>query len=140
MPTVATYVMASRNADAYDYSREIAGKIEAAAEAALRSLEVARRHGVKVGHGSDLLGDEIAWLNHELELKAQVLGASEVIRSATSVNAELIGRPDLGAVEPGRCADVIVVDGDPLTDISVLGDVERIAPGDEGGASIGWSA
>lgn len=126
VPTVATYVMASRDLGSYDYSPEIAGKVTAAAEAALRSLEVARRHGVRMGSGSDLLGHEIAWLNRELELKAEVLGPMEVLRSATSVNAELLGRPDLGAIEPGRCADLVAIAGDPLADIAILGDPARI--------------
>ncbi|MFF5175179.1 amidohydrolase family protein [Micromonospora sp. NPDC000089] len=121
VPTVATYVMASRHPERYDYPPEITEKVDSAANAALHSLEVAARHGVRMGSGSDLLGEEIAWLNHELELKAEVLGAAATLRSATSVNAELIGRDDLGVVEPGRRADLLIVNGDPLTDISVLG-------------------
>jgi imidazolonepropionase-like amidohydrolase len=46
---------------------------------------------------------------------------AELLRSATAVNAELIGRPGvLGVVAPGAMADVIVVDGDPLHDLTLL--------------------
>ena len=121
VPTVATYVMASRHPEKYDYTDEVSEKVSSAAEGALRSLEVARRNGVPIGSGSDLLGDEMSWLNHEHELKAEVLGASEALRSATSVNAALLGRDDIGVVDVGRRADLVVVDGDPTTDISVLG-------------------
>jgi imidazolonepropionase-like amidohydrolase len=45
----------------------------------------------------------------------------EIIRSATTINAELLGRSgELGIVAPGARADLIVVDGDPLADISLL--------------------
>jgi imidazolonepropionase-like amidohydrolase len=121
VPTVATYVMADRHSERYDYTPEIAEKVSSAAKGALHSLEIADRHGVLIGSGSDLLGEEISWLNHELELKADVLGAASTLRAATSVNAELIGRDDIGVVEPGRRADLIVVDGNPLENVGVLG-------------------
>jgi imidazolonepropionase-like amidohydrolase len=45
----------------------------------------------------------------------------EVIRSATTVNAELLNQcGELGVVAPGARADLIVVDGDPLADIALL--------------------
>lgn len=126
VPTVATYVMASRHPEKYDYPPEITEKVNSAAEGALRSLEVAAHHGVKIGSGSDLLGDELSWLNHELELKAEVLGTHQALRSATSVNAELLDRTDIGVIEPGRRADLLVVEGNPLDEISVLGRLEAI--------------
>lgn len=121
VPTVATYVMASRHPERYDYPPEITEKVNSAAKAALHSLEIAARNGVRMGSGSDLLGEEISWLNHELELKAEVLGAAETLRCATSGNAELLGRDDIGVIEPGRRADLLVVDGNPLDGIAVLG-------------------
>ena len=126
VPTVATYVMASRHPERYDYTAEITSKVKRAADGAMTALEVAVRNGVKIGSGSDLLGEELAWLNHELELKAEVLGAHEALRSATAVNAELLDRSDIGLLEPGRRADLVVVDGNPLDDISVLGRPEAI--------------
>jgi imidazolonepropionase-like amidohydrolase len=49
----------------------------------------------------------------------------EAIRSATVSAAELIGRdPEIGAIAPGRKADLIAVAGDPLADVSVL---EKVA-------------
>ena len=41
-------------------------------------------------------------------------------RAATTVNAELLGRDDLGRIGPGAVADLLVLDGDPLRDPSVL--------------------
>ena len=50
----------------------------------------------------------------------------QAIVSATSVAAELIRRPDLGSLEPGKLADVVAVSGDPLADIDSLADPQHI--------------
>jgi imidazolonepropionase-like amidohydrolase len=45
----------------------------------------------------------------------------EVLRSATVVNAELLGRVgEIGTLQPGGAADLLVVAGNPLTDLAVL--------------------
>ena len=65
----------------------------------------------------------------ELEFYVKVAGIAplEVIRWATLNGAELMGRgDDLGTVTVGKLADLLVVDGDPIADISVLADRSRI--------------
>lgn len=57
---------------------------------------------------------------HGLRLQIEVEGALETLRSATSVNADLIRRDDLGRVMEGAVADLLILDGDPFTDPSVL--------------------
>jgi imidazolonepropionase-like amidohydrolase len=49
-----------------------------------------------------------------------VQSAVKILRSATSVNAEILMEPKLGKIQPGCHADILIVDGDPLTDINVL--------------------
>ena len=89
----------------------------------------ARRRGVKIAMGTDqshrlLVGENLV----ELEFMVNWLGMSpmEAIVAATSTAAECIERPELGALVPGRVADVLVVDGDPLADIRVLQARRRI--------------
>lgn len=48
------------------------------------------------------------------------------LKSATSVAAEMLDRPDLGAIEVGRAADIVAMPGDPFTDISVTGQVDFV--------------
>ncbi|HSR52469.1 MAG TPA: amidohydrolase family protein [Acidobacteriota bacterium] len=53
----------------------------------------------------------------------------EAIRSATSTAARVMGREDVGALEPGRLGDLIAVAGDPLTDIRALESVDVVIKG-----------
>jgi imidazolonepropionase-like amidohydrolase len=55
-----------------------------------------------------------------LRLQAEVEGPLALLRAATSVNADLLGRDDLGRIGPGAVADLLVLDRDPLRDPSVL--------------------
>jgi len=91
--------------------------------------EDAVRRGIKVAMGTDqshrlLVGENLI----ELDFMVKWLGMSpmQAIVASTSRGAECIERPELGALAPGRIADVLVVDGDPLEDIRVLADRRRI--------------
>jgi imidazolonepropionase-like amidohydrolase len=54
-------------------------------------------------------------------LRREAMPAIDVIRSATLVNAALLQRTgELGVVKPGALADLLLVDGDPLRDITLL--------------------
>lgn len=54
----------------------------------------------------------------------------QAIQAATTSAAELMGESaNVGAVAPGRFADMIAVEGDPLADISILGDVRHVMQG-----------
>jgi len=90
-------------------------------ERALDGLVIMKRAGVKMGFGTDLLGDQHTRQGTEFTLRAQVLPPADILRAATSVNAEILqmqGR--LGVIKPGALADLLLVAGDPLKDISLL--------------------
>jgi imidazolonepropionase-like amidohydrolase len=56
----------------------------------------------------------------------------EALRAATINGAELIGRSkDIGSIEPGKYADIVAVDGDPLSDITVMEKVAFVMKGGE---------
>jgi imidazolonepropionase-like amidohydrolase len=81
-----------------------------------------KRAGVRMGLGTDLLGSLHVRQSTEFTLRAKVLPSIDVLRSACSVNAEILretGR--LGCIREGAAADILVADGNPLQDISVLG-------------------
>jgi imidazolonepropionase-like amidohydrolase len=83
-----------------------------------------------MGFGTDLLGETHAQQSRELGIRGRVLPAAEVLRSATLVNARILGREgELGVVAPGALADLLVVDGDPLADLGVLERTEQTLHG-----------
>ena len=92
------------------------------------AIEIALRAGVKVGFGTDLLGETHPAQSKEFALRAKVQSNADVLRSATIINAELLQRSDrLGVLKPGAFADLLLVDGDPLEDLAVLtGQGERL--------------
>lgn len=100
--------------------------LEAGAESARRIL----RHGGRLGMGGDY---GFAWNPHgdyakELSFFVDYVGLSplEVITCATRTGAEIMGRADeLGTLEAGKLADVLVVDGDVIADIRTLEDRGR---------------
>ncbi|MBP0446316.1 amidohydrolase family protein [Roseomonas sp. SSH11] len=96
-------------------------KIEAVRGQGMEALQILRDAGVMMAYGSDLLGEMHRHQSDEFILRGQVLPAMEVIRSAT-VNAAKVVRQEgrLGVIAPGAHADLVVVDGDPLADLSLL--------------------
>ena len=96
------------------------------------ALKTAKTLGVKIASGFDASEAKGQGKNAD-ELVALVkhgLTPIEAIRAATTNAAELLGWQDrVGAVEPGKFADLIAVEGDPLADISVLKSVKFVMKG-----------
>ena len=85
------------------------------------SLAIYAEAGVPMGFGSDLLGEMHQYQSEEFLIRAELLGNAEALRSATSIAAEILQREgELGVIQAGAMADVLLVDGNPLTDIGVL--------------------
>jgi imidazolonepropionase-like amidohydrolase len=117
---VAYYAMKER-AKEFGMTAEMLEKNELVIDGGLKSLEICKRHGIKVGYGSDLLGQLQVDQSREFLLRREVLSPIEIIRQATLVGAEIVRMPDqLGVVQPGAFADLLVVDGDPLRKLELL--------------------
>ena len=80
----------------------------------LDSIHIARQAGVRIGLGADLMGELEDDQLYEFRTRCQVEDILEVLRSATSVNAEVLRRPDLGQIKPGATADLVILDGNPF--------------------------
>ena len=87
-------------------------------------------HHLKIAYGLD---DDPDFVSKEFD--ALVRGGMtpiEALKAATINGAELIGRSkDIGSIEPGKYADIVAVDGDPLTDIIVMEKVMFVMKGGE---------
>jgi imidazolonepropionase-like amidohydrolase len=121
VPTLVTYEALANEGAKLGLPPDSVEKIESVRKAGLESLAIFKRAGVKVAFGTDLLGESHVHQSGEFSIRARVLSPHEVICSATSVAAEVIRMEGkLGIVAPGAIADLLVVDGDPLRDLSVL--------------------
>lgn len=107
-------------------------------EGGAESARMILRAGGRLGMGGDY---GFAWNQHgtyakELTFFVKHVGltAAEVIRCATRTGAEIMGREsEFGTLQAGKLADVLVVDGDVLADISVLEDRQRFIAVMQGG-------
>ena len=129
VPTLITYEALANEGAQLGLPPESVAKIEAARRGGLQSLEIFAAAGVPMAFGTDLLGESHRLQGDEFRLRADALGNLAAIRSATRTAAELLRMEGkLGAIIPGAVADLLVVDGNPLTDISCLaGQGERLA-------------
>jgi imidazolonepropionase-like amidohydrolase len=97
------------------------GKLREVASHSREAFDHCVREGVKLGFGTDLLGSLHAYQNMEFTIRREFAPAVDILRSATWVNAALVGREgELGVVAETARADLLVIDGNPLKDISVL--------------------
>ncbi|MGO4174045.1 amidohydrolase family protein [Bosea sp. TAF32] len=120
-PTLVTYEALNNEGASYGLPPSSVAKIDDVRLRGLESLEIMREAGVTMAYGTDLLGAMHRHQSEEFVIRGRVLPAIEVIRSATVNAAELIGMPGkIGTIKPDAYADFIVVDGDPLADLSLL--------------------
>jgi imidazolonepropionase-like amidohydrolase len=135
VPTMVTYEAIWREGKAYGITEHQLQKINMARERSVEGLAHAYRAGCKIASGSDLLGDMQSQRTVEFELKGQVMKPMEVLLSATQVNAELFRmEKEIGSVEPGKYADLIALEGNPLKDLRVFQSQDRLHLIMKGGA------
>jgi imidazolonepropionase-like amidohydrolase len=128
VPTLSVYAVLTGEEQNIKLDPFVCEKLKKVADVALNALELAHKAGVKIGSGSDLIGPFQHLKGKELSIKAEVMSPMEAIVSATRTNAELFGMSDaIGTLETGKEADLIVVDGNPLDDLSLF---------DQGGDTI----
>jgi imidazolonepropionase-like amidohydrolase len=99
-----------------------------------KAFSIAVRKGVRIAYGTDAGG--YAWTeNQAKEFSYMVrygMTPMQAIQSATTVAADLLERPnDMGAIEPGKYADIVATTGDPLKDISELERIRFVMKGGE---------
>ncbi len=125
VPTLSTFAdLAERFAG--DFAPTLVEQAKRQAEDAHKTLDAAHAAGVALAMGYDS-GPPGASATELVRMAAAGLGAAAAITAATRGSAQALGlADDLGTVEAGKTADLLVVDGDPLGDPSVLLDRSRI--------------
>lgn len=121
VPTLVTLFALVELGEKLGFPPQSLEKARVVARDAMAGLEHMRKAGVKVGYGTDLLGVTYTRQCREFTIRREVFTPLELMRQATSVNAELMMMEGkIGCIAPGAYADMIVVDGDPLKDIGLL--------------------
>jgi imidazolonepropionase-like amidohydrolase len=121
VPTLAVLFALAEDGPAMGMSEASQNKLSKVLDSALDGLEIMKRAGVKMGFGTDLLGEQHTRQGTEFSIRRRVLDPIDILRSCTSINAEILGMQDkLGVIKAGAFADLILVDGDPLEDIELL--------------------
>ena len=121
VPTLVVYEQIAALGRQWGFPAESLTKLDQVRAAGERAVRIAVDAGVRLGFGTDLLGETQPAQNREFALRGAAQPPLEVLQSATVINAELLGRAgDLGTLQPGSAADVLLVSGNPLADLSVL--------------------
>lgn len=130
VPTLSTMYLLTRNkARLAPWTRE---KVDGIYEQHCRAAQMAHAAGVKIGAGTDFIYDRsmMPYGKNAMELSLLTdigLSPMEALMAATKTGAELILRgEELGTVEAGKLADLIVVRGNPLEDLALLQDAHNI--------------
>jgi imidazolonepropionase-like amidohydrolase len=113
-----------------DYAKR---KLEMVSAVGQASAKKAIAAGVKIGFGTDAAVYPHGLNAHEFAVMVKLgLTPLQAIQSATINDADLLGWSDkVGTIEPGKWADIIAVDGDPLADVTTLERVKFVMKGGE---------
>ncbi len=132
-PGIAWLIHTSHYASDYGITPEIAKQMgyHRELEIACQTLQKMRKRGIRILPGGDY---GFAWIQHgtnakDLEYFVKYLGFSpmEALLAATKLGGQIMMQPnELGLLKEGYLADLLLVDGDPLANIAVLQDPDRI--------------
>jgi imidazolonepropionase-like amidohydrolase len=109
------------------WTPDMARKIRQGLTGAYDSLGLAYEKGLRIGSGSDVLADMQGEKGKEIACQARVMGAMNAIIAATRTNAALMRiEKEVGTIEEGKRADLIVLDADPLEDPGIFGQPDHV--------------
>jgi imidazolonepropionase-like amidohydrolase len=111
------------------YTPVVEAKIRQRLEATGRNIAAARKAGLRIAFGTDAGVSDHGRNAEEFPLMVRYGGMSarDALVAATVEAAELVGLAgEIGTLAPGKSADVIAVDGDPLADVAALQQVRFV--------------
>lgn len=126
VPTLSTYAALAEEGERLGWSAEMLEKLERVKSRGIEAVRIARAEGVPVVFGTDLLGHMHERQNGEFDLRLQAMGPVEALQSATIVAARLMRQEGrIGELVRGAFADLLIVDGDPTRELSMLTSPEQ---------------
>jgi imidazolonepropionase-like amidohydrolase len=133
VPTLYLMDWNRENADKANMPDFLKAKMAMVSAQGQKSLKRAFEAGVKVAFGTDAAVYPHGLNAHEFAVYVRLgMTPIQAIRTATLNAADLLGWSDkVGSIEPGRWADIVAVDGDPLSDVTTLQQVKFVMKGGE---------
>lgn len=125
VPTLVTYAAMAEHGASLGMSQIALEKNSQVLEAGRTAINLATAAGVKVGFGTDLMGDLESEQLQGLRIQHEVQGVLELMRSITSRNAEILGVTDRGVIRPGMRADFLILATSPFINPGILWDTEQ---------------
>src|ERR1700737_3162220 len=127
VPTIITYELLAAREAGDGWTPDMVRKIRQGLTGAYDSLGLAYEKGLRIGSGSDVLAEMQGEKGKEIACQARVMGAMNAVIAATRTNAALMRiEKEVGTVEEGKRADLIVIDADPLKDPGVFADPNHV--------------
>lgn len=116
-----TLVVGKSFAQSKVLSAQVRKKAQEAFEASSHAVELGLKYNIPMGFGSDVFGEIMDDQTEEFVLRAQLQSNYDVLVAATAINAEIMMQKDkLGVIKENAFANLIIVDKNPLDDISIL--------------------
>ena len=126
VPTLATYAALAGEGERLGWSSEMLEKLRQVQDRGIEAVRICQSEGVPVVFGTDLLGHMHGQQNQEFLLRSAAQSPVQVLQAATIVAARLMRQEaHIGQLVPGAYADLLVVEGDPTLDASVLSKPEE---------------
>ena len=126
MPTLVTYQSMDLLGAEFGLPERNRDKNRIVLKAGLGSIEIARKYGVTLGFGTDLIGEVQNRQNKEFSIRSEVESAKQILTAMYVVNARLVGAEGkAGVLTEGSYGDVVLCRKNPLDDIRVLSDWEE---------------
>ena len=126
VPTLATYQAMDQLGEQLGLPGKNIKKNRLVLDQGLKALEIAAIAGVKIGWGTDLIGETQTMQAQEFAIRAQVQSASDILHAMYVVNPAILRKQDqIGALKTGMKGHVVITKVNPLTDITLLADSKR---------------
>lgn len=137
VPTLVTYLAMAEHGKTLGMSKVALDKNAQVLNAGKRAIELAMRHKVVVGFGTDLMGDLEEFQLDGLRVQHEVQGTLELLRSITSRNAKILAVEKIGSIAIGNTGDLLVLSKDPFKDPSTLWTLDSDRLTIKGGNTVG---
>ena len=136
VPTFAVVEQLLRDVESVGLPAYVRDRALLVRQGMIDGLHASRAAGVTVGLGSDLIGPDQTGRSEELLLRSQFETPMDALVAATQTNAKVLRLPDVGTVEVGKVADLVVWARDPLEDPKAFTDRDNAVLVLQGGAVV----